>query len=159
MHGLQHLQVLACHSSVSSSKAFLQFRKSYNRRERPRAVSAEQHAEPPENVGNPNVQQKLMDIIRVQIGQEKVKDFVKVEREKLRQAAEEVQMRPLFVWYHKSCFFTFSAYATLGCLITMFIACYIQAKEEVDELSKLTRDRSNLAFDSATVSQLCSRLA
>ena len=31
-----------------------------------------------------------MDIIRVQIGQEKVKDFVKDEGEKLRQAAEEV---------------------------------------------------------------------
>lgn len=31
-----------------------------------------------------------MDIIRVQIGQEKVKDFVNLEREKLRQAAEEV---------------------------------------------------------------------
>ena len=28
---------------------------------------------------------------------------------------------------------------------------HLQAKEEVDELSKLTRDRSNLAFDSATV--------
>ena len=27
-----------------------------------------------------------------------------------------------------------------------------QAKGEVDQLSKLTRDRSNLAFDSATVS-------
>ncbi|KAL0030027.1 hypothetical protein WJX79_002119 [Trebouxia sp. C0005] len=54
-----------------------------------------------------------MNIIRVQIGQEKVKDFVKEESEKLRQAAEE-------------------------------------AKDEVDQLSRLTRDRSNLAFDSAT---------
>lgn len=31
-----------------------------------------------------------MNIMRVQIGQEKVKDFVKDESEKLRQAAEEV---------------------------------------------------------------------
>lgn len=31
-----------------------------------------------------------MNVIRVQIGQEKVKDFVKDEGEKLRQAAEEV---------------------------------------------------------------------
>ena len=30
--------------------------------------------------------------------------------------------------------------------------CHRQAKGEVDQLSKLTRDRSNLAFDSATVS-------
>lgn len=30
-------------------------------------------------------------------------------------------------------------------------SAHLQAKEEVDELSKLTRDRSNLAFDSATV--------
>jgi len=36
------------------------------------------------------LQEKLMNIIRVQIGQEKVKDFVKEESEKLRQAAEEV---------------------------------------------------------------------
>jgi hypothetical protein len=36
------------------------------------------------------LQEKLMKIIRVQIGQEKVKDFVKEESEKLRQAAEEV---------------------------------------------------------------------
>ena len=97
MHGLQHGQLLPCQSSISTSKAFLPFRRSYSRRKRPRAVSAEQHTEPPENTGNPNVQQKLMDIIRVQIGQEKVKDFVKVEREKLRQAAEEVQMGRLFV--------------------------------------------------------------
>ena len=51
---------------------------------------AEQHAQPADDAGNPDVQQKLMDIIRVQIGQEKVKDFVKEEGKKLRQAAEEV---------------------------------------------------------------------
>ncbi|KAL3151568.1 hypothetical protein ABBQ38_012564 [Trebouxia sp. C0009 RCD-2024] len=82
-------------------------------RKRPRASFSEQHAQPADNAGSPDVQEKLMNIMRVQIGQEKVKDFVKDESEKLRQAAEE-------------------------------------AKQEVDELSKLTRDRSNLAFDSAT---------
>lgn len=34
-----------------------------------------------------------------------------------------------------------------------------QAKGEVDQLSKLTRDRSNLAFDSATVSVPAAKLA
>ena len=34
------------------------------------------------------------------------------------------------------------------------IGALLQAKEEVDQLSKLTRDRSNLAFDSATVIEL-----
>ncbi|DBA71740.1 TPA: hypothetical protein ACH3X2_011013 [Trebouxia sp. C0005] len=82
-------------------------------RKRPRAAVAEQHARLPDDTGNPDLQEKLMNIIRVQIGQEKVKDFVKEESEKLRQAAEE-------------------------------------AKDEVDQLSRLTRDRSNLAFDSAT---------
>lgn len=32
----------------------------------------------------------------------------------------------------------------------LLLLCH-QAKDEVDQLSKLTRDRSNLAFDSATV--------
>ena len=59
-------------------------------RKRARAAFAEQHAQPADNSGSPDVQEKLMDIIRVQIGQEKVKDFVKDEGEKLRQAAEEV---------------------------------------------------------------------
>jgi len=43
------------------------------------------------------LQEKLMNIIRVQIGQEKVKDFVKEESEKLRQAAEEVGL--MLAWY------------------------------------------------------------
>lgn len=60
-------------------------------RKRARVAFAEQHAQPADNSGgSPDVQEKLMDIIRVQIGQEKVKDFVKDEGEKLRQAAEEV---------------------------------------------------------------------
>ena len=59
-------------------------------RKRPRAAISEQHAQPADDSGSPDVQEKLMDIIRVQIGQEKVKDFVKAEGEKLRQAAEEV---------------------------------------------------------------------
>jgi hypothetical protein len=61
-----------------------------NSRKRPRAAVAEQHARLPDDTGNPDLQEKLMNIIRVQIGQEKVKDFVKEESEKLRQAAEEV---------------------------------------------------------------------
>lgn len=61
-------------------------------RKRPRAAYAEQHSQPADSSGNPDVQEKLMDIIRVQIGQEKVKDFVKDEGEKLRQAAEEVSI-------------------------------------------------------------------
>ena len=59
-------------------------------RKRSRSAVAEQHARLPDDSGSPDVQAKLMDIIRVQIGQEKVKDFVKEESEKLRQAAEEV---------------------------------------------------------------------
>lgn len=59
-------------------------------RKRSRAAFADQYAQPADNSGSPDVQEKLMDIIRVQIGQEKVKDFVKEEGEKLRQAAEEV---------------------------------------------------------------------
>ena len=63
-------------------------------RKRPRAAIATQHALPPDDSGNADVQDKLMNIIRVQIGQEKVKDFVKEESEKLRQAAEEVSSIP-----------------------------------------------------------------
>jgi len=52
------------------------------------------------------LQEKLMNIIRVQIGQEKVKDFVKEESEKLRQAAEEVGLIFASNWkmtvYHAS---------------------------------------------------------
>lgn len=65
-------------------------RKAQTSRKRPRAVVAEQHARLPDDIGNPDLQEKLMNIVRVQIGQEKVKDFVKEESEKLRQAAEEV---------------------------------------------------------------------
>ncbi len=69
-------------------------------RKRPRAAFAEQHAQLPDDSGNPDVQEKLMNIIRVQIGQEKVKDFVKEESEKLRQAAEEVSL--MAVWFRKT---------------------------------------------------------
>eukprot|EP00891_Asterochloris_glomerata_P006899 jgi/Astpho2/6899/Aster-x1405 len=63
--------------------------------------------------GDQDVQNRLVDVIRLQIGQEKVRDFVQSEQDKLRQTAEE-------------------------------------AKAEVDELSKLSTDRSNLLFESAT---------
>ena len=59
-------------------------------RKRSRASFAEQYAQSADDSGSPDVQEKLMNIIRVQIGQEKVKDFVEEEGEKLRQAAEEV---------------------------------------------------------------------
>ena len=61
-------------------------------RKRPRAVFAELHSPPPDESGNPEVQEALMDIMRVQIGAEKVKDFVREEGEKLRQAADEVSV-------------------------------------------------------------------
>ena len=74
-----------CHACV-----FKPARTAQTSRKRPRAAVAEQHARLPDDAGNPDLQDKLMNIIRVQIGQEKVKDFVKEESEKLRQAAEEV---------------------------------------------------------------------
>ena len=89
MQGLLHGHApLPTQSTVICFKPAHCFRAS---RKRPRSTVSEQHAQSPENMGNPNVQEKLMDIIRVQIGQEKVKDFVNLEREKLRQAAEEVR--------------------------------------------------------------------
>ena len=63
-------------------------------RKRPRAASAQHHAQPSDDAGSSEVQNKLLDVIRVQIGQVKVKDFVKEESEKLRQAAEEVSTSP-----------------------------------------------------------------
>ena len=61
-------------------------------RKRPRAANAQHHAQPSDDAGSSEVQNKLLDVIRVQIGQVKVKDFVKEESEKLRQAAEEVSV-------------------------------------------------------------------
>ena len=43
--------------------------------------------------GDQNVQNRLVDVIRLQIGQEKVRDFVQSEQDKLRQTAEEVRRR------------------------------------------------------------------
>lgn len=74
-----------CHACV-----FKPARTAQTSRKRPRAAVAEQHARLPDDAGNPDLQEKLMNVIRVQIGQEKVKDFVREESEKLRQAAEEV---------------------------------------------------------------------
>jgi len=45
---------------------------------------------PSDDAGESDWQEKLMNTIRVRVGQEKVKDLVKEESEKLRQAAEEV---------------------------------------------------------------------
>ena len=114
-------------------------------RKRPRAAFSEQHAQPADDSGSPDVQEKLMDIIRVQIGQEKVKDFVKDEGEKLRQAAEEVS---------SMCIYQKIYLAFMQSNVVHPSGALLQAKEEVDQLSKLTRDRSNLAFDSATVIEL-----
>ena len=41
--------------------------------------------------GDQDVQNRLVDVIRLQIGQEKVRDFVQSEQDKLRQTAEEVR--------------------------------------------------------------------
>lgn len=70
--------------------------------------------EGPNNAGNPALQESLVSMVRLQIGQEKVKESVEVERQKLQELADE-------------------------------------AKEEVDRLSQLTKDRSTLAFGSAIV--------
>lgn len=79
--GLPHRKTVNCFKPAQGAR---------ESRKRPRTTVSEQHAQPSDNLGNSGVQEKLMDIIRVQIGQEKVKDFVNLESEKLRQAAEEV---------------------------------------------------------------------
>ena len=84
--GLPHRKNVNCFKTAQGARTS---------RKRPRATVSEQHAQPSDNPGNSGVQEKLMDIIRVQIGQEKVKDFVNLESEKLRQAAEEVCFRLL----------------------------------------------------------------
>ena len=47
-------------------------------------------AEGPTNEGNPALQENLVHMVRLQIGQEKVKESVEVERQKLQDLAEEV---------------------------------------------------------------------
>lgn len=47
-------------------------------------------AGPPESQGDPNVQEGLVQMVRLQIGKEKVKDSVEEEKLKLQQLAEEV---------------------------------------------------------------------
>ncbi|KAK9806228.1 hypothetical protein WJX72_006178 [[Myrmecia] bisecta] len=68
--------------------------------------------EEPARGGDADLQENLVSIIRLQIGGEKVKEFVSEKSEELIKTAEE-------------------------------------AKEEVDQLARLTMDRSNLAFDCA----------
>ena len=46
-------------------------------------------------LANSDWQEKLMNIIRVRVGREKVKDLVTEESEKFRQAAEEVGVMPI----------------------------------------------------------------
>ena len=48
--------------------------------------------------GDQDVQNRLVDVIRLQIGQEKVRDFVQSEQDKLRQTAEEVRRHCLQVF-------------------------------------------------------------
>ena len=44
----------------------------------------------PSNEGNPALQDSLVSMVRLQIGQEKVKESVEVERQKLQELADEV---------------------------------------------------------------------
>jgi hypothetical protein len=48
-------------------------------------------ATPPESQGDPNVQEGLVQMVRLQIGKEKVKESVEEERQKLQKLAEEVR--------------------------------------------------------------------
>jgi hypothetical protein len=45
--------------------------------------------------GDANLQERLVDIVRLQIGQEKVKESVEEEKEKLQKVAEEVSFLDL----------------------------------------------------------------
>lgn len=47
-------------------------------------------AGPPDSQGDPNVQEGLVQMVRLQIGKEKVKESVEEEKLKLQQLAEEV---------------------------------------------------------------------
>ncbi len=53
-----------------------------------RAVLGE--AGPPDSQGDPNVQEGLVQMVRLQIGKERVKESVEEERQKLQKLAEEV---------------------------------------------------------------------
>ncbi len=47
-------------------------------------------AEGPMNEGNPALQENLVRMVRLQIGQEKVKESAEVERQKLQEIADQV---------------------------------------------------------------------
>ena len=57
-------------------------------------------AEGPRNEGNPALQESLVSMVRLQIGREKVKESVEVERQKLQDLADEASAVTLMVLVH-----------------------------------------------------------
>lgn len=98
----------------------------------------------PPSGGDASLQESLVRMVRLQMGQEKVKDSVEEERQKLQQLADEVcwSALPTVLRYHHILPFTNSHNPSHAAA---------QAKEEVDRLQQLTMDRSNLAFGSVMV--------
>ena len=100
-----------------------------------------------------------MHMVRLQIGQEKVKESVEVERQKLQEMADEVCSSVCLhiVWGRVlyTALDRLHRCTTNNCSRRAFNEMpggALQAKEEVDRLSQLTKDRSTLAFGSAMVS-------
>jgi hypothetical protein len=64
----------------------------FRQRRRPSIAKAavSDAAEGPGNEGNPALQENLVRMVRLQIGQEEVKESVEMERQKLQEIADEV---------------------------------------------------------------------